>query len=173
VSGVVLCILGAAVVVLRGDLQVLLHLSFVQGDILMLIAVMCYGIYTVLLQRRPPIHSMTFLSMTFGIGAMMLAPLYWWENRAMQPMVWSSQVAAAVGYVAVFPSIVAYFCWNRGTELIGPNRAGLFINLVPVFAAIMSLVWLNEPPKSFHLVGMGLVVGGMVLFNLRDPAPAS
>jgi drug/metabolite transporter (DMT)-like permease len=91
----------------------------------------------------------------------------------MQPMVWSSQVAAAVGYVAVFPSIVAYFCWNRGTELIGPNRAGLFINLVPVFAAIMSLVWLNEPPKSFHLVGMGLVVGGMVLFNLRDPAPAS
>lgn len=166
VSGVVLCILGAAVVVLRGDLQVLLHLSFVQGDILMLVAVMCYGIYTVLLKKRPPIHPMTFLSMTFGIGAMMLAPLYWWENQTMQVMVWSSQVAAAVGYVAVFPSIVAYFCWNRGTELIGPNRAGLFINLVPVFAAIMSLIWLNEPPQFFHLAGMGLVVGGMVLFNL-------
>lgn len=166
VSGVVLCILGAAVVVLRGDLQVLLHLSFVQGDILMLVAVMCYGIYTVLLKKRPPIHPMTFLSMTFGIGAMMLAPLYWWENQTMQTMVWSWPVALAVGYVAVFPSIVAYFCWNRGTEMIGPNRAGLFINLVPVFAAIMSLIWLNEPPKFFHLVGMGLVVGGMVLFNL-------
>lgn len=86
----------------------------------------------------------------------------------MQPMVWSLPTLNAVFYVAVFPSIVAYFCWNRGTELIGANRAGLFINLVPIFAAILSMFWLNEPPMLYHLIGMGLVFSGMVMVNLRS-----
>ena len=165
--GVVLCMFGAAVVVLRGDLEVLLEMSFSRGDLLMLVAVICYGVYTVLLPKRPPIHPMTFLSVTFGIGASMLLPLYLWEHWTMQPMVWSLQTLNAVLYVAVFPSIVAYFCWNRGTELIGANRSGLFINLVPIFAAILSMLWLDEPPMPYHLIGMGLVFSGMVMVNVR------
>lgn len=166
-AGIILCMVGAAVVVLRGDLKVLLDMSFSRGDLLMLVAVICYGIYTVLLPKRPPIHPMTFLSATFGIGASMLLPLYLWEHWTIQPMVWSFPTMNAILYVAVFPSIVAYFCWNRGTELIGANRSGLFINLVPVFAAILSMLWLDEPPMHYHLIGMGLVFSGMVMVNVQ------
>ncbi|MEW6258276.1 MAG: DMT family transporter [Thermodesulfobacteriota bacterium] len=165
--GVILCMFGAAVVVLRGDLKVLLGMSFSRGDLLMLVAVVCYGVYTVLLPKRPPIHPMTFLTVTFGIGASMLLPIYLWEHWTIQPMVWSLPTLNAVLYVSVFPSIVAYFCWNRGTELIGANRSGLFINLVPIFAAVLSMLWLNEPPMPYHLIGMGLVFSGMMMVNLR------
>jgi len=67
--------------------------------------------------------------------------------------------------VALFPSIVAYFCWNRGVAVIGANRTGLFINLIPVFAAILAIIFLGESLKSFHMVGMALILLGFVMFN--------
>jgi drug/metabolite transporter (DMT)-like permease len=68
-------------------------------------------------------------------------------------------------YVAIFPSIVAYFSWNRGVEMIGANRGGLFINLIPVFASLMAIILLNESLMIFHVVGMVLIFTGMILFN--------
>ena len=68
-------------------------------------------------------------------------------------------------YFALFPSLVAYFCWNRGVELIGANRAGLFINLIPIFASFMAVIWLKESLEWFHVMGLLLVLGGMALFN--------
>jgi drug/metabolite transporter (DMT)-like permease len=164
-AGAILCVMGASLVVLRGDLTTALDMSFAQGDLLMLLAVICYGIYTVLLRKRPEIHPMSFLTVTFCAGAIMLGPLYLWEICFREPVVFTLDVALSIVYVAVFPSIVAYFCWNRGTEMIGPNRAGLFINLVPVFASIMAMVWLNESLKLFHIIGMCLIVAGMSMFN--------
>jgi drug/metabolite transporter (DMT)-like permease len=164
-AGVILCVLGASLVVLRGDLSTILNLSFAQGDLLMLLAVICYGIYTVLVRKRPAIHAMSFLTVTFGAGAVMLAPLYIWETCFRKPVTFSGDVMLSIAYVAIFPSIVAYFCWNRGTEMIGPNRAGLFINLVPVFASIMAVIWLNESLKFFHVIGMCLVIAGMSMVN--------
>jgi len=164
-SGVMLCILGAALVVLRGDLSTALNLSFAKGDLLMLLAVMCYGMYTVLLKKRPAMHAMSFLTVTFGIGALLLAPFYLWESCFRESVKFTGDVILSIVYVAVFPSIVAYFCWNRGTEMIGPNRAGLFINLVPVFASIMAVIWLHESLRPFHIVGMCSIVAGMSMFN--------
>jgi drug/metabolite transporter (DMT)-like permease len=66
--------------------------------------------------------------------------------------------------VAIFPSIVAYFCWNKGVDLVGPNRAGLFINLIPAFASLLSVWLLDESIQPFHISGMGLIVGGIALF---------
>ncbi|MCX5883750.1 MAG: EamA family transporter [Deltaproteobacteria bacterium] len=166
-AGVMLCILGAALVLLRGNLATVLNLSFARGDLLMLLAVICYGMYTVLLKKRPAMHAMSFLTVTFGAGAMMLAPLYLWESCFQESVTFTVDVVLSIIYVAVFPSIVAYFCWNRGTEMIGPNRAGLFINLVPVFASIMAVIWLNESLKLFHIVGMCSIVAGMSMFNRK------
>ena len=72
---------------------------------------------------------------------------------------------ASILYVALFPSIVAYFCWNRGIELIGANRGGLFINLIPLFASLLAIFFLGERLKGFHLAGMALILIGMVMFN--------
>ncbi len=163
--GVVCCIVGACLVVLRGNIYTFFRLSFVKGDLLMIIAVFLYALYCVLLRKRPPMHSMSLLTYTFGLGVLGLLPLYIWETVTLGPLVFTWKTTQSILFVAVFPSIVAYFCWNRGIELIGANRAGLFINLVPVFASIMAIIWLNESLELFHIAGMTLIFGGMILFN--------
>ena len=110
-------------------------------------------------------HALSFLIYTFALGALGLLPLCLWELSYRPAFVLNFEAAASVLYFAVFPSIVAYFCWNRGVELIGANRAGLFVNLVPVFASIMAVALLGESFKAFHLIGILLIFGGMVLFN--------
>lgn len=169
-TGVLLCLLGAGWIVLRGDLRTLLDLSFVQGDLLMVIAVGLYGFYSVLLRRRPAVHALSFLAATFALGAAGLLPVYLAELTVTGPFAFSRGIVLSLLYVAVFPSIVAYFCWNKGVELVGPNRAGLFINLIPVFASLLSVWLLPESIQLFHAAGMGLIAGGMVLFYRGKPA---
>lgn len=163
--GVTLCVVGAGVVVLKGRWQALIDMSLVQGDLIMVAAVIFYGLYSALLPKRPNIHPMSFLAYSFGIGGMGLLPFYLWEMSAVGTFPLTSDIIASIAYVAIFPSIVAYFCWNRGVAVIGANRTGLFINLIPVFAAILAIIFLGETLKAFHLAGMALILLGFVLFN--------
>lgn len=164
-TGVVLCILGAAVVVLKGRWQALVDMALVQGDLLMIAAVVLYALYSALLPKRPNINPMSFLTIIFGTGCMGLLPVYLWEMSVVGTFTLTPAAAGSIAYVALFPSIVAYFCWNRGVEVIGANRAGLFINLIPVFASILAILFLGERLQVFHLIGMLLIFGGMILFN--------
>jgi drug/metabolite transporter (DMT)-like permease len=110
-------------------------------------------------------HPVSFLIFSFGFGALGLLPLYLWELSAKGAFALSAANVSSILYVSLFPSIVAYFCWNRGIELIGANRGGLFINLIPVFASAMAVLWLNERFQGFHAAGMALIFAGMALFN--------
>ncbi|MCG6892358.1 MAG: DMT family transporter [Desulfobacteraceae bacterium] len=163
--GVGSCILGACIVVLRGKLGALLEVPLARGDFLMVTAVVIYAAYSALLRRRPPIRPTSFLVYTFGIGAVGLLPVYLWELSKVGPFPVTLPVGMSILYVALFPSVVAYFGWNRGIDLIGPNRGGLFINLIPVFASAMAVAWLGESLKTYHGVGMALIAGGMIVFN--------
>jgi len=165
VVGVVGCVIGAGVVVLKGRWRALIDMALVQGDLLMIVAVIIYALYSALLPKRPNIHPMSFLVYTFGFGTLALLPLYLVEWWALGSFALTPAAAATIGYVAIFPSIVAYFCWNRGVAVIGANRTGLFINLIPVFAAILAVIFLGESLRAFHLVGMSLILIGFVLFN--------
>jgi drug/metabolite transporter (DMT)-like permease len=163
--GVGLCVLGGCLVILRGRFSTFFDLSFVEGDLLMLVAVLLYALYSVFLRRRPPMHPLSFLIYTFAMGATGLLPIYIWELSFRGAFSLNISTAFSVLYLALFPSIVAFFCWNRGVESIGANRAGLFINLIPVFASILAIIWIDESLKAFHLSGMMLIFSGMVLFN--------
>jgi drug/metabolite transporter (DMT)-like permease len=163
-AGVLLCLLGGCLIVLRGEWRTLLALSFVQGDLLMIVAVIFYGLYSVLLLRRPSIHPLSFLTATFFLGSAGLVPVYLAELAFVGPFSLSRDIVLSILYVALFPSIVAYFCWNKGVDRVGPNRAGLFINLIPVFASLLSVWLLGESIRAFHIGGMALIAGGMVLF---------
>jgi drug/metabolite transporter (DMT)-like permease len=170
-KGVFLCLLGAGLIVLRGDLRSLLTLSFAQGDLLMVLAVLLYGLYSVLLQRRPAIHALSFLTATFALGAVGLLPIYLAELAITGSFALNRGAVFSLLYVAFFPSIVAYFCWNKGVGLVGPNRAGLFINLIPAFASLLSIWLLDESIRLFHIGGMGLIAGGMIWFYRSSAAP--
>jgi drug/metabolite transporter (DMT)-like permease len=159
--GISLC--GAVTIIAQGDPEVLLGLSINRGDLLFFTAVVCYAGYSVMLRKRPPIHPLSFLAVTFVTGALILLPLYLWETVYIRPFLWSGKAVLAVGYVAVFPSIVSYFCFNRGVELAGANRAGLFLHLMPVFGSIMAVLFLGESLAWFHGAGIAAIAVGIYL----------
>jgi drug/metabolite transporter (DMT)-like permease len=166
--GMMICIVGALHIVIHGNWNSITRLSFVEGDLWMIVAVILYAAYSALLKRRPAISDWSLLVMTFAMGAAMLFPIYLWELSWAEPLKLTWQVGGSILYVAVFPSILAYLCWNRGIELIGANRAGLYINFTPVFASVLAVLLLNESLFLFHFVGVALIVGGMILFNRRE-----
>jgi drug/metabolite transporter (DMT)-like permease len=168
VSAVILCIAGAAYILMQGDWQRLMKLEFVPGDLLMLIAICCYALYSVLLKKRPAIHPLSFLTASFAVGVVLLFPLYVWEFARTAPLDITAKVVASLLYVAIFPSILAYLCWNRGVQEIGANRTGLFINLIPLFTSLLAILILKERFKSVHLMGILLIAGGLLLFNFSS-----
>lgn len=162
--GVVLCMIGVAWVVLQGDLQRLQGLVLNRGDAWMLLAVVCYATYSALLRRLPPLHPLSLLLVTVAGGCLMLLPLYLWECAQAPAWELTPSVLAGLAYVAVGPSILAYLCWIRGIAEIGAGRAGLFINLIPVFAAVLAVLLLGETWRGYHAVGSLQIISGMLLF---------
>jgi drug/metabolite transporter (DMT)-like permease len=163
---IILCMLGAGYIIVRGDIQRLLELKIVTGDLIMLLAVTLYGMYTALLRKRPNIHPFSLLTTTFAVGVVCLFPIYLWEIQTAPPLVLSQPVILSLLYVAFFPSILAYLFWNRGIVEIGANYAGLYINLIPPFTALLAVLFLGERFQRYHIGGIVLIFFGLLLFNL-------
>jgi drug/metabolite transporter (DMT)-like permease len=158
---------GVAVIVARGSWRTLLDLSFNPGDGWIFLAVCCYALYSVLLRRRPPVHPLSFLGATFAVGAALLLPAYLWEHLAIRALRPEPAAFAAIAYVGVFPSLLAYLCFNRAVELMGANRAGQFLHLMPVFGSLLAALFLGERLQGFHLAGAALIGSGIGLANAR------
>lgn len=165
--GVLLCISGALYIVSRGNVTTFSDLSFVEGDVWMTTAVLLYALYSALLNRRVLLSGWSLLTVVFGMGCLMLVPLFIYDvsMRGLPAFTW--QVSGSILYVALFPSILAYLCWNKGIKEIGANKTGLYINLIPVFASILAVLFLDEQIQQFHLYGLGLILSGMIIFNRK------
>ena len=169
--GIVLSMCGVLAILLHGDLTTLKNIEFNRGDLIFLLALLIFGFYSVLTLKRPAIHGLSFVGFTFGCGAAALIPLFIRELMTQPPMRLDGPNLLTLFYVAVFPSTLAYLCFNRGVQLIGANRAAPFFHLVPVFGAVMAFVFLGERPHPFDLVGFALVLTGVFVAS-RKPAPA-
>ncbi len=175
--GCALSLAGVLVVVARGDVQALARVHFVRGDALMLLAVLCWSLYSWTLARpaasmrgsqRPDWNWAEFLIVQVifgGFFAALAAQAEQWI--APQPIQWSAWVAAALLYVAAGPSILAYWCWGLGVVRVGPTLAGFFNNLTPLFAAVLSALVLGEVPQSYHGLAFALVVAGIAVSSRR------
>ncbi len=166
VAAVAMCVGGTGYVIIQGDFGRLVQLEFVRGDLLMLLAVIFYAFYSVFLRKSPPIHPLSFLTSTFTVGVAVLFPLLLWEQQAGAPYQVTLPILSSLIYLATFPSILAYLYWNRGVREIGANRAGLYINLIPLFAALLAILLLGERFQSYHLIGTAAICTGLLLFNL-------
>lgn len=168
IAGIIVSLTGVATIIMRGDPTNISALTFNPGDIWVLVAVITYGGYSALLRRRPAVGPLGFLAMTFIVGDLVLAPFYVYEMAVLDRFVPLNGVAlASVLYVSLFASVLAYMFWNRGIELIGANRAGVFIHLVPAFVAIGAITILNEHPQPFHAAGIVLILSGVFLTTRR------
>ena len=159
--GVLLSLTGVLVILLHGDLTRLTSVEFNKGDLIFTVALVTFGFYSVLMLKRPAIHALSFAAFTFGCGAACLIPLLTWELISRPVMALNTTNLLSLFYVAVFPSTVAYLCWNRGIHLIGANRASPFFHMVPLFGSVMAMVFLGEQPQLFHIVGFALVLTGV------------
>ena len=163
ILGTLVSLGGVLAIVTQGDLARLAAMSFNPGDVLILIGMATNSIYTAYLRRRPAIHWLSFLFCLFAISVVFNLPFALWEHAGGKSMVVSPFSLAAVGYVAVFPSILAYICFTRGVELIGGVRAGIFLHLIPLFGAALAIGLLGEPLGLYHVAGLGLILAGVWL----------
>jgi len=166
--GMALSFAGVGTIICRADLKVLLSLSANHGDLWVLLAVVSWALYTWLLRRRPQgLHPFSFLFAIILLGLVPLLPLYAWELGSGLRMTTGLATAASLLYVAVFPSVVAFILWNQAVGEVGPDRAGLFLHLMPVFGTLLSILFLGESFYLFHLAGIGLIFTGIRLTTAK------
>ena len=171
--GAALSIAGVLVVLSRGDWDLLLQVRLVPGDLFVLLATAAWAFYSWLLVRpgdppevRGDWAAFLMAQIVFGLGWSALFAAGEWA-AAPHPIHWSWGVAAALVYVAVGPAILAYRCWGLGVQRVGPNVAGFFANLTPLFAAVLSAAFLGELPRLYHGAAFALIVGGIVVSSRR------
>ena len=161
--GLAVSFLGVTVLVTKGSLPVLMALQFNTGDLLMLVACLCYAAYTVGLSRRlemSPALLLTFFAVPASMVFALSMGVEYWAGTMQMP---GPKGLAIVVYCAIFPSMLAQICFMRGVELAGPTRAGFYLNLIPVFSALMAVFILSEKLYSYHAASAVMVLGGIYL----------
>lgn len=157
IAGTLLSLGGLLAILSRGSLDNILAMQFNRGDAASLLAIFLYSLYSAMLRKKPPIHPLSLLAVLFAVGVVFLSIPYAIELAEGVRMVGRPETILAILYVGIFPSLLAYFFFNRSVELIGAARAGIFMNLPPVFGVGLAILLLGEALETFHLVGGALV----------------
>ncbi len=166
VIAVVASVLGVAIIAFHGNPAAAgRDFAFAGGDLWIVGGMLCYTLYAALLRRRPMVHAMSFLTATFAIGMILLLPLVIWGHASGEAVLPASGVMLAVIYLALFPSVLAFLCLNRGIELIGAGRAGQYVHLMPVFGSLLAVMFLGERLQFYHGAGAALIAGSLILAN--------
>ncbi|CTQ60856.1 DMT family transporter [Roseibium album] len=163
VLGILLTLVGVTIIAAQGSLDVLLSLAVNPGDGYMLLSCVLYSGYALALRDRPKISGLTFFAVLSGISVLASIPGLIFEVSTGTAQLPSFDGWLVVLYIAVFPSCLSQIFFMRGVDLIGPARAGVFVNLVPIFAAALAVTILNEPFKWHHGVALTMVLGGIWL----------
>jgi drug/metabolite transporter (DMT)-like permease len=161
--GFVMSLVGVAVVASHGELARLAALDVNLGDALMLLAVLIYGGYTVALRFKPDIHWVSMITVLSTAAFLTSIPFVGWEYASGRMILPDAEGWAIAAFTAIFPSLLGQVLYIRGNELIGGNRAGLFVNLVPIFGTVLSVLLLGEIFEGYHAIAFVLVLGGIWL----------
>ena len=160
-AGIVVSLIGVLAIISKLDPALLSDFGFNVGDIIVFLNMVLWAIYSASLRWRPKIHPLSFMFMFALISGIVMFPTAAWEHSTgyvLQPTVLTF---AAIAFVTVFSTIAAFMFWARGVELIGANRAGVFLHLIPVYSALLTGVLLGEPLRSYHVVGFVLILLGV------------
>lgn len=162
--GVGVSVIGVLVIVTQGHLARVAELQLNPGDLWMLVAVIVWGLYTVGLHWRPnSVDPMLMLAAMMLVGVIVLAPAWAWELSQGRHIALNAGSVSAIAYTAIFPSFLGYVFYNRGVAMVGPSHSALFLNLTPVFATVLSIVFLDELPVFYHGIGIALILAGIWL----------
>jgi drug/metabolite transporter (DMT)-like permease len=168
ISGLIVSVLGILAIITRLDLNILLTLNFNKGDVYMVIAIISWGIYSAFLKKKTfniPLLSLVHVVCTFGL--IILLPAFLFELAQGKTTEVDSNLIFILLYIAIFPSIGSYYCWAGAVSIIGANRAGIFLSLIPLFSTIFAMIFFNEKFLFFHFIGSILIILGLFLSNKK------
>jgi len=168
ISGLIVSVLGILAIITRLDLNILLTLNFNKGDIYMVIAIISWGIYSAFLKKKTfDISLLSLVHVVCTFGLIILFPAFLFELAQGKTTEVNSNLIFILLYIAIFPSIGSYYCWAGAVSIIGANRAGIFLSLIPLFSTIFAMIFFNEKFLFFHFIGSVLIILGLFLSNKK------
>ena len=168
IFGLILSIIGVGSIISNGDIQRVISLSFNNGDLWMLVCVLSWALYSTLLKKNKlKLSQFSLIQIMVSVGVLFLIPQYFYEQSIGLEVNLNKAFFLILFYVVVFPALAAYYCWQKGVEIIGPNRATMFIQLMPLFSAIMAIIIFNEKFELYHFAGAAFIVSGIYLSNKK------
>ena len=166
--GLLLSIVGIGSIISNGDIQKIISLNFNKGDVWMLVCVITWSLYSTLLKKNKfKFTQFTLIQLMVSAGLIFLIPQLFYEKSIGLEVNFNKAFFIILFYIVVFPAIAAYYCWQKGVEIIGPNRASMFIQLMPLFSAVMAIIIFNEKFELYHFAGAIFIVSGIYLSNKK------
>jgi len=168
IFGVVLSLTGVIFIITKANLSIIKNLDFNKGDLSMVVAMFSWAIYSSLLKSKKfKISQTTLLEIIIICGLIFLIPIYLIEMKIGNPIILGKPFFLILSYVVIFPGIAAFFFWIKGISIIGANRAGIFLHLMPIFGAIMAMTIFSEKFLFYHILGAIFIIAGITLSNKK------
>jgi len=166
IIGVILSLLGVLFIITKSDLNLIKNLDFNKGDLIMALGMFAWALYSALLKKKTyEISQITLLEVVIIIGLLFLVPIYILEMKLGNQLIINKPFILTLSYVVLFPGLASFFFWIKGISIIGANRAGVFLHLMPIFGSLMAIILFNEKFMFYHLLGAIFIIAGITLSN--------
>jgi drug/metabolite transporter (DMT)-like permease len=168
ILGVIFSLLGVVVIIAKADLDILLNLNFNKGDLWMVFAMFSWAIYSALLRKKKfELSQLSLLQTIISAGLIFLLPTYLIELALGYKMSIHLPFVLTLTYVVIFPGLASFIFWIKGISIIGSNRSGIFLHLMPIFSTILAIIIFKEKFMTYHLIGAMLIITGIYLSNKK------
>ena len=169
ILGVILSLTGVVFIITKADLNLIKNLDFNKGDLSMVVAMFSWAIYSALLKsKKYEISQVSLLEVVIICGLFFLIPIYIIEMNMGNPIILGKPFYLILAYVVIFPGLAAFFFWIKGISIIGANRAGIFLHLMPIMGAIMAMIIFDEKFMIYHIWGAIFIIAGITLSNKKN-----
>jgi drug/metabolite transporter (DMT)-like permease len=169
IFGLILSIIGVTIIVTRLDFAKLINLDLNKGDLWLLVAMLSWAIYSTMLRtHNTGLKYLSFMTVIVSMGLIFLFPQFLYEFKNHQVIKFNIPVILITSYVVFFAGIGSYILWNKAVVIVGPNKAGIFLHLMPVFSSLMAIFLLNEKLMHFHIIGATIIIIGIYLSSKKS-----
>ena len=166
--GLFLSIIGIGAIISNADLNKIFSLNFNKGDLWMLVCVLSWSLYSTLLKKHDfKFSQFTLIQLMVTVGIIFLIPQFFYEKSIGLDVNFNKAFFLILFYVVIFPALAAYYCWQKGVEIVGPNRATMFIQLMPLLSALLAIIIFQEKLELYHFLGASFILSGIYLSNRR------
>ena len=169
--GLLLSIIGISAIISNADINKIFSLNFNKGDLWMLVCVLTWSLYSTLLKKHNfKFSQFTLIQLMVSVGIIFLIPQFLYEQSMGLEIKFNKAFFVILFYVVIFPALIAYYCWQKGVEIVGPNRATMFIQLMPLLSALLAIIIFQEKFEFYHFIGALFILSGIYLSNRRTNA---